>query len=151
VQPVLQPPAVRSQGFDESVQSVILVPIPVALGAQLIEAVVPLSSTALKLLSMMNETWEKVRSEERTGAKATRENLEFDTESTYLEDLPRRTSVDLQGLIQRIVERDPVVSKLLPQGLLGLGLVEIGWRRAGGLPLLLRAYHCDIWGGEAGA
>jgi hypothetical protein len=62
------------------------------------------------------------------GAKAARENLEFDDESMYLEDLPRRTSMDLQGLIQHIVERGPVVSKLLPQGLLGLGLVEIGWR-----------------------
>jgi hypothetical protein len=58
-QPVLQPPAVGSQGFDESVQSIIPVPIPVALGAQLIEAVIPLLSTALKILSMMNETREK--------------------------------------------------------------------------------------------
>jgi hypothetical protein len=40
--------------------------------------------------------------------------------------------MDLQGLIQHIVERGPVVSKLLPQGLLGLGLVEIGWRRPAG-------------------
>jgi hypothetical protein len=62
-QPVLQPPAVGSQGFDESVQSVILVPIPVALGAQLIEAIIPLLSTTLKLLSMVNETREKVGSE----------------------------------------------------------------------------------------
>jgi hypothetical protein len=81
-------------GFDESVLSVILVPIPVVLGAQLIEAVVPFSSTTLKLLSTMNETREKARSEERTGAKAVRENLEFDNESTNLEDLPRRNSVD---------------------------------------------------------
>jgi hypothetical protein len=60
-QSVLQPPAVSSQGFDESIQSVILVPIPVTLGAQSIEVVVPLSSMALKLLSTMNETWEKER------------------------------------------------------------------------------------------
>jgi hypothetical protein len=81
---------------------------------------------ALKLLSTMNETREKARSEERTGAKAARENLEFDNESTYLEDLPRRTSVDPQSLVQRVVERGPVVSKFLPQGLLGLGLIEVG-------------------------
>jgi hypothetical protein len=62
-QPVLQPPTVGLQGFDESVQSVILVPIPIALGAQPIEAVVPPSGAALKLLSTMNETWEKARSE----------------------------------------------------------------------------------------
>jgi hypothetical protein len=150
-QPVLQPPTVGSLGFDESVQSVILVPIPVTLGAQPIEVVVPLSGTTLKLLSTMNETWEKARSEKRTGAKAARENLEFDTESTYLEDLPRRTSVDPQGLVQSVVERGPVVSKFLPQGLLGLGLVEVGWRRAGRIPLPLQARHGGIWGGRAGA
>jgi hypothetical protein len=60
---VLQPPVVGSQGFDESVQSVVLVPIPVVLGAQLIEAIIPLLSTALKLLSTVNETREKVGSE----------------------------------------------------------------------------------------
>jgi hypothetical protein len=38
------------------------------------------------------------------GAKATRKNLEFDDENTYLKDLPRRTGMDPQGLIQRIVE-----------------------------------------------
>jgi hypothetical protein len=57
--------------------------------------VVPLSGTTLKLPSTMNETREKARSEKCTSAKAARENLKFDTESTYLEDLPRRTSVDL--------------------------------------------------------
>jgi hypothetical protein len=33
LQPVLQPPAVGSQGFGESVQGVVLVPVPVALRA----------------------------------------------------------------------------------------------------------------------
>jgi hypothetical protein len=50
LQPVLQPPTIGSQGFGESVQGVVLVPVPVALRAQLIEAVIPLSSPALKLL-----------------------------------------------------------------------------------------------------
>jgi hypothetical protein len=150
-QPVLQPPAVGSQGFDKSFQSVILVSIPVALRAQLIDAVIHLLGTALKLLSTMNETWEKKRSEECTGANVARENLEFDNESTYLEDLPRRTSVDPQGLVHRVVERGPMVSKFKPQVLLGLVLVKVGWRRAGGLPLLLQARHGGIWGGEAGA
>jgi hypothetical protein len=59
--------------------------------------------------------------------------------------------MDSQGLVQRVVERGPVVSKLLPQRLLGLGLVEVGLRRTGGLPLLLQVRHCGIWGGEAGA
>jgi hypothetical protein len=52
--------------------------------------------------------------------------------------------MDPQGLVQRIVERGAMVSKLLPQCLLGLGLVEVGRRRAGVLPLLLRACHSDI-------
>jgi hypothetical protein len=59
--------------------------------------------------------------------------------------------MDPQGLVQRIVERAPVVLKLLPQRLLGLGLVEVGRRRAGGFPLLLQARYGGIWGGEASA
>jgi hypothetical protein len=68
-QPVLQPPAIGSQGFDETVQSIILVPIPVALGAQLIEADIPLLSAALKLLLTMNKTREKARSENARARK----------------------------------------------------------------------------------
>jgi hypothetical protein len=44
-----------------------------------------------------------------------------------------------------------MVSKFLPQRLLGLGLVEVGRRHVGGLPLPLQACHGGIWGGEAGA
>jgi hypothetical protein len=63
LQPVLQPPVVGSQGFDESVQGVVLIPVPVVLGAQLIEAVIPPSSPALQLLS----TADKVREEAKLG------------------------------------------------------------------------------------
>jgi hypothetical protein len=45
--------------------------------------------------------------------------------------------MDPQGLAQLVVERGPMVKKFLPQCLLGLGLVEVGRRRAGGLLLLL--------------
>jgi hypothetical protein len=69
----------------------------------------------------------------------------------YLEDLPRRNSMDPQGLVQNVFERGPVVSKLLPQRLLGLGLVEVDRRRAGGLLLLLQARQGGILSGEAGA
>jgi hypothetical protein len=58
--------------------------------------------------------------------------------------------MDPQGLVQRIVERGAVVPKLLPQHLLGLGLVEVGRRRAGMLSLLLLARHGNAWGGQAG-
>jgi hypothetical protein len=80
-----------------------------------------------------------------------RENFEFNDENTYLEDLPRRTGMDPQDLVQRIIERGAMVSKLLPQRLLGLGLVEVGRWSASLPPLLLWALHGDIWGGEAGA
>jgi hypothetical protein len=106
LQPVIQPPAIGSQGFDEIVQSVVLVPVPVALGAQLIETVIPFLSPALKLLSTMNENAGEGRFGERTGAEPTRKSLEFNDESTYLEDLPRRTTMDSQGLAQRVVEQD---------------------------------------------
>jgi hypothetical protein len=62
LQLVLQPPAVGSEGFDETIQSVVLVPVPVALGAQLIETVIPLSSPTLKLLLTMSEMPEKAGS-----------------------------------------------------------------------------------------
>jgi hypothetical protein len=65
----LQPPVVGSQGFDESVQRVVLVPAPVALGAQLIETVIPLSSPALNLLSTVNEMREKAESENARAQK----------------------------------------------------------------------------------
>jgi hypothetical protein len=44
------------------VQAVVLVLVPVALGAQLIEAVIPLSSPTLQLLSAVNKMREKVES-----------------------------------------------------------------------------------------
>jgi hypothetical protein len=46
LQPVIQPPAVGSQSLNESIQSIVLVPVPVALGAQLIKMVIPLSGPA---------------------------------------------------------------------------------------------------------
>jgi phosphoribosylcarboxyaminoimidazole (NCAIR) mutase len=69
LQPVLQAPVVSSQGFDESVQGVVLVPVPVALGAQLIEAVIHLSSSALQLLSTADKVWEKEKSENARAQK----------------------------------------------------------------------------------
>jgi hypothetical protein len=58
--------------------------------------------------------------------------------------------MDPQRLVQRIVERGTVVTKLLPQRLLSLGLAEVGRWRAGVLPLLLRTSLGAIWSGEGG-
>jgi hypothetical protein len=56
--PVLQPPIVGPHGLHEGVKGVVLVPVPVALGAQLGEAVVPLPSSALQLLSPVDKARE---------------------------------------------------------------------------------------------
>jgi hypothetical protein len=76
------------------------------------------------------------------------EKLQNPTKNAYLENPPHRTLVDPQHLVQRVVERGAIVSKLLPQRLLGLGLVKMSRRRAGVLLLLLRVRHGDIWGGR---
>jgi hypothetical protein len=65
--------------------------------------------------------------------------------------VPRGTAVDPQRLIQRSVERSAMVTKLLPQLLLGLGLDEVGRRCAGALPLLLRMCRGATRSWEGGA
>jgi hypothetical protein len=55
--------------------------------------------------------------------------------------------VDLQCLGQCIVDQDDVVTKLLPQCLLSLGLVEVGWRHVGMAWPLLRVRDGDVRGG----
>jgi hypothetical protein len=44
-----------------------------------------------------------------------------------------------------------VVSKFLPQHLLGLGLVKMGRLQTSAPLLLLRVRNGDIWGGQASA
>jgi hypothetical protein len=56
--------------------------------------------------------------------------------------------VDPQRLVQHVVEQGTVVSKFLPQCLLGLGLIEVGRRRADVTSLLLWAHDDGIWGGR---
>jgi hypothetical protein len=80
----------------------------------LIEIVIPLSSLALELLSTVDETQEKMESWNARKQKQQEKSLEFDDERMYLEDLPCRASMDPQGLVQRVVERDYMVSKLWP-------------------------------------
>jgi hypothetical protein len=59
--------------------------------------------------------------------------------------------VDLQRLTQRVVELGVVVAELLPQHLLGLGLTEVGRRRACAHPLLLWTRRGVVRSGEGGA
>jgi hypothetical protein len=53
--PILQPPIVGLQGLDKCVKGVVLVSVPVTLGAQLVEAVMPLPGSVLQLLSPAKE------------------------------------------------------------------------------------------------
>jgi hypothetical protein len=66
------------------------------------------------------------------------ETPRLDRKNVYLKDTTHRTPVDPQRLVQCVVERNATVTELLSQCLLGLGLVEVGLRRTGVLPLLLR-------------
>jgi hypothetical protein len=64
--------------------------------------------------------------------------------TTYLEVAPRKTAVDPQRLVQHPVERGAVVTELLPQLLLGLGIGEVGQRRDGAFPSRLWARRSAI-------
>jgi hypothetical protein len=57
--------------------------------------------------------------------------------------------MDLQRLGQRVVDRDVVVTKFLPQHLFGMGLVKVGRRRVGTMQPLLRTPTTTS--GEGGA
>jgi hypothetical protein len=70
------------------------------------------------------------------------------TKNTYLEKPNRGTLVDPQRLGQRVVDRDVVVLKLLPQRLFGLGLVEVSRRRVGTAQPLFQVRDGDIRGGR---
>jgi hypothetical protein len=64
--------------------------------------------------------------------------------NTYLKEPDRGTPVDPQRLIKGIVDRDVVVPKFLSQCLLGLGLIEVGRRRAGLAQPLLQVRNGDV-------
>jgi hypothetical protein len=73
------------------------------------------------------------------------------TRNTHLENPPHGTPADPQRLVQLIVEQGAVASKLLPQRLFGLGLVEVGRRCAGVTPLPLWARDNGVRGGQGSA
>jgi hypothetical protein len=62
---ILQPPVVGLQGHDEGVKGVILVSVPVTLETQLVEAVMPLSSSDLQLLPPADKARGKPSQEKR--------------------------------------------------------------------------------------
>jgi hypothetical protein len=113
--PILQPPIVGLQGLDKGVESVVLVSIPVMLGAQLVEALMPLLSSALQLLSPAD----KARGRPSQGKHKRRggeggETPKYNRKNAYLEDPPHGTRMDPQRLVQHVVERAAVVAELLP-------------------------------------
>jgi hypothetical protein len=95
-------------GLDKGIKSVVLVSVPVMLGAQLVEAAVPLPSSALQLLSPADKargklSWGKRkrgRDERKRGGK----ELQNPTKIAYLERRPHGTHVNPQCLVQSVVE-----------------------------------------------
>jgi hypothetical protein len=62
--------------------------------------------------------------------KEKREQASNLTKNTHLDNPPQGTPMDPQRLVQRVVDRGSVVTKLLPQSLFVLGFIEVGRRRA---------------------
>jgi hypothetical protein len=100
------------QGLDKGVKGVVLISVPVTLRAQVVEAVVPLPTSALQLLSPANKARRRLsqrkckrgRNEKRRGGK----NSKTQKKNAYLEHPPRGTYVDPQHLVQCVVERGVV-------------------------------------------
>jgi hypothetical protein len=115
---ILQAPVVGLQGLNKGVKSVVLVSVPVTLRAQLVEADVPLPSSALQLLSPADKARGKLSQRNRKRERDEREGREKTPKSNrknvYLENPPRGTCMDPQRLVQRVVERGAVVAELLP-------------------------------------
>jgi hypothetical protein len=86
----------------------------VEVGVEAVKGVVPLPGPVLQILPPTSKTrGEGVR--KGTNAKGSGgRNCEVRRNPTNLEDAPRRIVVDPQRLIQRLVERSAVVTKLLP-------------------------------------
>jgi hypothetical protein len=129
--PVHQPPVWSPHGLDEGVEGVVLPPVPVELGIQAVESVVPLLDPTLQILPPTDKEREDEGQEQlkRGGNKG--KNHETRRKFTNLEDPPRGTSVDPQRFVQRPVERGAVVAELLPQCLLSLGTSEVSRTRSG--------------------
>jgi hypothetical protein len=115
-----------------------LPPVLVEISVEAVEGVISLPGPALQVLASTGKGMEDGVREGTNTEESERRNHEAQRKTTNLEDAPRGTTVNPQRLVQRPVERSAVVTELLPQLLLGLGLDEVGWRRAGMLPLLLR-------------
>jgi hypothetical protein len=111
---MLQPPVIGPQHLRESVEGVVLDPVPVELGAQLSEAVISRPRSAIQLLLPAVKKAGESEIKKRANTKGMRERASNLTKNTYLEDPPRGTPVDLQRLGQGIVNRGATVPKLLP-------------------------------------
>jgi hypothetical protein len=115
-----------------------LPPVPVEIGVEAVEGVIPLLGPALQIMPPTGKARREGVRESTNVEESGRRNYEIRRKATNLDDVPRRAVVDPRHLVQRSVERGAVVAKLLPQLLLSLGLDKVGRRRAGALPLLLR-------------
>jgi hypothetical protein len=89
--PILQPPVVGLQGLDKGV---VLVSVPVTLGAKLVEAVMPLPSSALQLLLPTDKVRGKLSQRKRKRGRGER----GDSKIQQKKCVPRKpTTRDLRG------------------------------------------------------
>jgi hypothetical protein len=122
----------------------------VKVGVEAVEGVVSLPGPALQLLPPTSKARRAGVRKKHERRKSGRRNYETPRNPANLEDMPRRTAVDLQRLVQRPVERGVVVTELLPMPLLRLGLDEVGQWRAG-IPLLRMCRESSARRGSLGA
>jgi hypothetical protein len=129
LRPVRQPAVPGPQSLREGVESVALLPELAELGAHLVEGAVPVAGAVLQLLPSIDEIHECCTA--KTNTKTTRSKKKATT--SYLENTPRRAAVNPQRLVQHLVERGSVITELLPQLLLLLGVGEVGGRHVDAL------------------
>jgi hypothetical protein len=88
--------------------------VPVEIGAEAVEGVVPLPGPALQILPPTGKARGEGVRESTNAEESGRRNYEIRRKTTNLEDTPRGTAVDPQRLIQCPVERSAVIVELLP-------------------------------------
>jgi hypothetical protein len=81
-----------------------LPPVPVEIGIEAVEGVVPLPGPALQILPPTGKARGEGVKESTNAEESGRRNYEIRRKATNLEDTPCRAAVDPQCLVQRSVE-----------------------------------------------
>jgi hypothetical protein len=86
-----------------------LPPVPVEIGVEAVEGVVPLPGPALQILPLTGKARREGVRESMNAEESGRRNYEIRRKATNLKGAPRRAALDPQRLIQHSVERGTVV------------------------------------------